>query len=172
MMLKKLFNSKRKHPEQGKPKITLDQASQNILSRHFSPLPSRAKSPSDVLDIVGYPLIATATRTKSVTFKNQYKPAFSQSSPELITPVEKPSYRLTIRNNISPSPSPPPSEDEEEEELDNEQVLLLEASREEKTLVEKELLGNHIKKVVPILIKPYRIQKLGSVSITSKTART
>lgn len=143
-MFKKIFNPKRKHQEQGKPKITLDQASQVILSRHFSPLPSRAKSPSDVLDIVGYPLIATATTTttrrKSVTFKNTvYKPQFSQSSPELSTPavVEKP-YRLTIRNNISPTPPP---------ELDNDQVLLLEASREEKTLVEKELLGNKTKRL-------------------------
>lgn len=145
MMLKKIFNPKRKRQEPGRHntnKITLDPASAAILSRHFSPLSSRAKSPSDLLDIVGYPLAATTI--------NYHK--FSQSSPELVTPLNEddansitittattapaiasePTYRLTIRNMTTPLSSSASSPDLTKDQL------LLETSREDKTLVEKD----------------------------------
>jgi hypothetical protein len=113
-MFKKVFQTKRKRQEppgrHNTNKITFDPASAAILNRHFSPLSCRAKSPSDVLDIVGYPLSQT----------DDYSLIFSPLSPE--TPFkaipEQPSYRLTIRNNPTPN-------------------QLLETSREDKTLVGK-----------------------------------
>lgn len=168
-MLKKIFNPKRKRQEPGRHntnKITLDPASAAILSRHFSPLSSRAKSPSDLLDIVGYPL---ATNTA-----NYHK--FSQSSPALSTPlneqdensititspnvttaatatggntktpiVTEPTYRLTIRNMTTPLSTSTSSPD-----LNRDQ-LLLETSREDKTLVEKEALDH--------TLEVYRLQQ-------------
>lgn len=137
-MFTKIFNQKRKRQEPGRhntSKITMDPASTAILSRHFSPLSSRAKSPSDLLDIVGYPFIT-----------NKY----TQSSPELIlysTPLQLTNndnnqpqednttrQRLTIRNNTTPPLQPPDT---------NHDLLLLETSREDKTLVEEEKLGTH-----------------------------
>lgn len=128
-MFKKIFHPKRKRQEPSRRpntnKITFDPASAAILNRHFSPLSSRAKSPSDVLDIVGFPLIQN---------NNEYSSFFSPSSPE--TPfkateqVASPSqqrYRLTIRNNMTPSPVP----------KQQQSILLLETSREDKTLVER-----------------------------------
>lgn len=159
-MLKKIFNPKRKRQEPGRHntnKITLDPASAAILSRHFSPLSSRAKSPSDLLDIVGYPLATTTT--------NYHK--FSQSWPDLSTPLNEhdensiiitspntattttiagesttaptatePAYRLTIRNMTTPLSTSSSSPD-----LTRDQ-LLLETSREDKTLVEKDALDH------------------------------
>ncbi len=137
-MFNKIFNQKRKRQEPGRhntSKITMDPASTAILSRHFSPLSSRAKSPSDLLDIVGYPFITSK---------------FTQSSPELIlysTPlqtnnnnqnneeVDNNRQRLTIRNNTTPSPMESLSPDI------NHDLLLLETSREDKTLIEEEKLG-------------------------------
>ena len=128
-MFKKIFNPKRKRQDPGRhntSKITMDPASTAILSRHFSPLSSQAKSPSDILDIVGYPLSSNR---------------FTQSSPELIlysTPLQMdnsmnepqvkytPRRRLTIRNNTTPPPQSPNQHD----------ILLAETSREDKTLVE------------------------------------
>ncbi|KAL9559544.1 hypothetical protein MBANPS3_000370 [Mucor bainieri] len=153
-MLKKIFNPKRK-------------PSAAILSRHFSPLSSRAKSPSDLLDIVGYPLATTTA--------NYHK--FSQSSPDLSTPlneqdensititspnvttsatiaaagdtkapiVNQPTYRLTIRNMTTPLSTSTSSPD-----LTRDQ-LLLETSREDKTLVEKEALDH--------TLEVYRLQQ-------------
>ncbi|CAO3629709.1 unnamed protein product [Mucor hiemalis] len=137
-MLKKIFNPKRKRQEPGRhntSKITMDPVSTAILSRHFSPLSSRAKSPSDLLDIVGYPFMS-----------NQ----FSRSSPELIlysTPLqltdnneqreeEVTNRRLTIRNNSTPSPIPPSHHTTTT--TTNHDLQLLETSREDKTLVEEE----------------------------------
>ncbi|CEP09264.1 hypothetical protein [Parasitella parasitica] len=143
-MLKKIFNTKRKRQEPGRHntnKITLDPASATILSRHFSPLSLRAKSPSDLLDIVGFPLAAS-----NVNFQK-----FSQSSPDLttslndddgnsitttpavtITASSEPTYRLTIRNMTTPlSSSAPASPDLTKDQL-------LETSREDKTLVERD----------------------------------
>lgn len=145
-MLKKIFNPKRKRQEPGRhntSKITMDPVSTAILSRHFSPLSSRAKSPSDLLDIVGYPFMS-----------NQ----FSRSSPELIlysTPLqltdnnneqsqqqqqyqqqqpEVTNRRLTIRNNSTPSPIPSTTPSPRT----SHDLQLLETSREDKTLVEEE----------------------------------
>lgn len=103
-MLKKLFY-KRKRQETKRhntSKITMDAASIAILTRHFSPLSCRAKSPSDLLDIVGYP-------HHSIVFS----PVFNS------TPVIQEEPVLTIRNNTTPQ-----------------EILLLETSREDKTLVE------------------------------------
>lgn len=144
-MLKKIFNPKRKRQEPGRhntSKITMDPVSTAILSRHFSPLSSRAKSPSDLLDIVGYPLMS-----------NQ----FSRSSPELIlysTPLQltvnnneqsqQPEVvtnrRLTIRNNSTPSPIPSTSTTSTTtpSPRTSHDLQLLETSREDKTLVEEE----------------------------------
>jgi hypothetical protein len=125
-MFKKIFNPKRKRQEppgrHNTNKITFDPASAAILNRHFSPLSSRAMSPSDVLDIVGYPLIQN----------NDYSSFLSPLSPktpfkamqEVASPPQ--SYRLTIQNNTTPSPLP-----------NQQSILLLETSREDKTLVEK-----------------------------------
>ncbi|KAL0144323.1 hypothetical protein V8B55DRAFT_1485549 [Mucor lusitanicus] len=168
-MLKKIFNPKRKRQEPGRHntnKITLDPASAAILSRHFSPLSSRAKSPSDLLDIVGYPLAANTAHYHK----------FSQSSPDLSTPlneqdensktitspnaitaataaggdtktptVSEPTYRLTIRNMTTPLSTSTSSPD-----LTRDQ-LLLETSREDKTLVEKEALDH--------TLEVYRLQQ-------------
>lgn len=57
-MLKKLFQSKRRkqsNKQKDNPKVAMDPASLAILNRHFSPLSFQVKSPSSVLDIVGYP---------------------------------------------------------------------------------------------------------------------
>ncbi|KAG1054748.1 hypothetical protein G6F43_003248 [Rhizopus delemar] len=49
----------------------MDQASLAILNRHFSPLSIRVKSPSDLLDAVGYP---------KLTIRNLVTPSSSSSS--------------------------------------------------------------------------------------------
>lgn len=110
-MLKKLFNKrKRQEPKRhNTSKITMDAASIAILTRHFSPLSCRAKSPSDLLDIVGFP--------HSIVFS----PAFINSTPVKEAETEHVEPILTIRNNTTPQ-----------------EILLLETSREDKTLVEEE----------------------------------
>lgn len=161
-MLKKIFQNptKRKRQEvkqrHNTSKVTMDPVSTAILSRHFSPLSCKAVSPSDLIDIVGYP--APANNIKS----------FSQSSPELTTlslqlsknihqedldqeeheeiqqigrvqPKQQQGrqqprqQRLTIRNNTTP---PPPLLDTETTTRND--ILLLETSREDKTLVEED----------------------------------
>ncbi|KAI7893368.1 uncharacterized protein EV154DRAFT_501791 [Mucor mucedo] len=132
-MLKKFFyKRKRQEPKRhNTSKITMDAASIAILTRHFSPLSCRAKSPSDLLDIVGYP--------HSIVFS----PVFQSATPAAITapvaataaaagpittaeesvrlPVAVPKQvRLTVRNALTPQ-----------------EVILLETSREDKTLVEE-----------------------------------
>ncbi|KAI8972034.1 hypothetical protein BDF20DRAFT_716565 [Mycotypha africana] len=64
MIFKKLLFTATKRKSQdstGRPhtnKINFDPVSVAILSRHFSPLPSRIKSPTDLLDVIGYPQLS------------------------------------------------------------------------------------------------------------------
>ncbi|KAG2234359.1 hypothetical protein INT48_007226, partial [Thamnidium elegans] len=114
-MLKKIFSTKRKQDpgRHNTSKITMDPASTAILTRHFSPLSCRAKSPSDLLDIVGYPT--------TVLFSPILYPTPLQHE-------ENQRQRLTIRNNTTP----------------NHDTLLLETSREDKTLVEEDLTTQEV----------------------------
>ncbi|GAA5805042.1 hypothetical protein HPULCUR_010555 [Helicostylum pulchrum] len=109
-MLKKIFSTKRKQDpgRHNTSKITMDPASAAILTRHFSPLSCRAKSPSDLLDIVGYP---TTALFSPVLYPTPFQHEENQRQ------------RLTIRNNTTP----------------NHDTLLLETSREDKTLVEEQV---------------------------------
>lgn len=73
-MFKKIFKCKKnknKPTKKENTKITMDQASLAILNRHFSPLSIRVKSPSDLLDVVGYP---------KLTIRNLVTPSSSSSS--------------------------------------------------------------------------------------------
>ncbi|KAI8086883.1 uncharacterized protein B0P05DRAFT_532762 [Gilbertella persicaria] len=125
-MLKKIFSSKRKHQDSGTrhtmSRISMDPASAAILTRHFSPLSSRVKSPSDLLDIIGYPVTSVKNNSPSPSGQTQSK-SEEKTSPQ---------YRLIIRNNATPNTPSSAS--------DSQSIVLLETSREDKTLVE---LGIH-----------------------------
>ncbi|KAI8382394.1 hypothetical protein BD560DRAFT_444302 [Blakeslea trispora] len=114
-------------------KFKVHSASAILLSRQFPPLHSRVDSPSDVLNIVGYPF----------TVKN--KPV---TPDHVILSNEKPEYQLAVRNIASPvTVYLPPIEDQNQikvtavTEADSQHALLLNTSREEKTLVEIAIPG-------------------------------
>ncbi|KAI8981079.1 hypothetical protein BDB01DRAFT_836429 [Pilobolus umbonatus] len=78
-MIRSLFYNKKISADENKytSKISLDPASEAILTKAFHPLRLRVKSPSELLDILGYP--ATST-TKSVI-------SYSTSTADAIVPT-------------------------------------------------------------------------------------
>ncbi|KAI9348885.1 hypothetical protein BD770DRAFT_395172, partial [Pilaira anomala] len=129
-MLTKLFSTKKKQDpgRHNLNKITMDAASVAILSRHFSPLSCRAKSPSDLLDIVGYPTTTTVLFSP-ILYRTPLGLDESQVQEEEEEEEEQEEeLRLTIRNNTTP----------------NHDRLLLETSREDKTLVEEDLTTQEV----------------------------
>ncbi|OAD79221.1 hypothetical protein PHYBLDRAFT_162299 [Phycomyces blakesleeanus NRRL 1555(-)] len=93
MALSRLFSTRKKLSKDasGRPKSKPTTAAPSgILSKPFPPLSSRAKSPSDVLDFVGYPRLSHSTPISQVRKR--------QSTPQL-----QPQRHFTIRNQ-TPQP--------------------------------------------------------------------
>lgn len=133
-MLKKFFyKRKRQEPKRhNASKITMDAASIAILTRHFSPLSCRAKSPSDLLDIVGYPHTLVFHTSLPPTITPLVEPTVSPPSPAEEEPV-----RLTVRNRT----------------MTPQALLLLETSREDKTLVEEDKMDAQLEALKQRLIQ-------------------
>ncbi|KAI9015827.1 hypothetical protein CLU79DRAFT_764855 [Phycomyces nitens] len=112
MALSRLFSTKRKPSKDvsGRPRTKSTTADPSgILSRPFPPLSSRAKSPSDVLDFVGYPRLSKSTPTqrqqspqqlqRCFTIRNQTPPPTDQTQflkQTPIPPLKMPTPRRVI----------------------------------------------------------------------------
>lgn len=160
-MLKKIFSQKRKSRQDNvgnrhtTSRITLDPASAAILSKPFMPLDSRAMSPSDLLDSVGHPMIVPNFRHSSPDLS-----IYSNNSKvTLQEPKKKNKLNSSLKvRNLTESPPPlqstttqkdqiPVSEQQQSSNFSkisvtptksSQSALLLETSREDKTLVEEE----------------------------------